>query len=188
MNRQAVYKRFASLFPDVKHSPRYQKVKKLDSFLYSEIMRIFNGYRAFLRAMKRPMPPTSKKEWAFIRYSSRVSRRYYENCWSSLEEITFCLLELTLPDNDFIHNFPWPSPKGSFYKLDFYSPRLHKVIEADGIYHTALPTQRILDAAKDAYLKTFNVKVLRLNSNDFNNLPSAIKKVRRFLYDQQGYN
>jgi very-short-patch-repair endonuclease len=107
--RQRLKKIFISLFPDPHHSPRYQKVKKKDPFLYDMIMHRFNGYRAFLKAIKRPMPPTSAKERAFIKYSSNVSKRYYINCWSTLEEYTFAALVLLNEENNFIHNCPFPS-------------------------------------------------------------------------------
>jgi len=183
MSRQEVRDRFCLLFPDRKHSPRYQRVKKQDPFLYGMIMRKFNGYRAFLKAIKRPMPPTSRKERAFIKYSGNVSRRYFINCWSSLEESTFGVLTLLDRENDFIHNFPFPSPKGSFYKLDFFDYVNLLDIEVDGIFHTAIPGQAERDAERDVYIQSFGIDVLRLTSQDFHDLRIILNKVAQFIGD-----
>jgi hypothetical protein len=145
------------------------------------IMRKFNGYRAFLKAIKRPMPPTSRKERAFIKYSGNVSRRYFINCWSSLEESTFGVLVLLGHENDFIHNCPFPSPKGSFYKLDFFDFINLLDIEVDGIFHTAIPGQAERDAERDAYIRSFGIDVLRLTSEDFHDLRIINRKVAQFI-------
>ncbi len=56
--------------------------------------------------------------------------------------------------------------KGDYYCIvDFYLPRPYKLcIEVDGGYHFS-DEMRKKDAAKNAYLKSRNLKVLRL-SND----------------------
>lgn len=141
----------------------------------------FNGYRAFLRSIKRTMPKTSRKERAFIRYSSQVSRRYYVNCWSSLEEFVFAILAYLGEHGNFIHNFPFPSPKGSFYKLDFYDFERGLIIEVDGVFHTALPTQKIRDQERDKHLESYWNTILHVTSKDFKEPGFVFKKVSKFL-------
>jgi len=183
--RQRLKKIFISLFPDPHHSPRYQKVKKKDPFLYDMIMHRFNGYRAFLKAIKRPMPPTSAKERAFIKYSSNVSKRYYINCWSTLEEYTFAALVLLKEENNFIHNCPFPSPKGSYYQLDFFDFDRMLLIEVDGIFHTAIPGQKERDAERDKYIGSFGIRILRLNSNDFKDLSHLPHIINLFIHPEK---
>jgi hypothetical protein len=172
--------KFNLLFPE-KKTPHYATVKKKDPLLYEKIMLRYNGYRSFLRAIKRPMPKTSRRERAFIKYSSEVSRRYYLNCWSSLEETTFAVLALLGEEASFIHNFPFPSPKGSFYKLDFYDFERMLILEVDGVFHTALPNQKARDEEKDKYLRSFGNRVLRLTSANFKDLRYLRDKISKFL-------
>jgi len=158
---------FSRRYPRNKPTPHFSKVKKEYPKLFVCIMDRFGGYRSFLRRIKRPMPKTSAKERAFIRYSSNVSLNYYKNNWSSLEELAWCfLINLGLEDF-FIHNCPFPSPSGSFYKLDFFSILFKLHISVDGVFHSAIPKQKERDEEKDKYLAKYNIKTIHLTSSDF---------------------
>lgn len=183
--RQLVQILFDKYYPKSDKTPRYQKVKKDHSYLYGKIIESFNGYRGFLRAAKRKMPATSAKERAFIKYSGNVSRRYYINCWSSLEEYTFAALVLLREENNFIHNCPFPSPKGSFYHLDFFDFDRMLLIEVDGIFHTAIPGQKERDAERDKYIGSFGIRILRLNSNDFKDLSHLPHIINLFIHPEK---
>lgn len=184
MERKWLIQNFNKYYPKTKRTPKHQTVKKEHSYLYDNIIKRFNGYRSFLRAAKRKMPPTSAKERAFIKYSSNVSRRYFENEWSSLEERAFWALGVLGEEDRFIHNCPFPSPSGHMYKLDFFDIDRKIVIEVDGVYHTALPTQKEKDNEKDAYLEKFGIRVLRLDSNDFKDLRTIHAKISQFIMEK----
>lgn len=165
-------------------TPHYKSVKRVDNKLFEAIMEQFGGYRAFLRRIGRPMPKTNAREEAFIRYSSMVSRWYHVNKWSSLEEYAWAVLEYLDLNNTFIHNFPFPSPKGSYYKLDFFNPWLKARIAIDGVFHQALPRQARLDEAKDAYLEQFGIKTLHLTGRDLHEA-DLVSTIVRFVLERQ---
>jgi len=171
---------FNSSFPISKPTPHHSTVKKIRPDLYEFIMKKYNGYRAFLRTANRKMPRTSRKERAFIKYSSNVSRHYFENCWSNPEELTFAVLVLLGEEDNFIHNCLFPSPSGHFYRIDFFDPFRILFIEVDGVYHTALPSQRLKDIERDIYLSKYG-RVLRLNSADFNDLKRMRNRINEFI-------
>ena len=172
---------FSRRYPRNKPTPHFSKVKKEYPKLFVCIMDRFGGYRSFLRRIKRPMPRTSAKERAFIRYSSNVSLNYFKNNWSSLEELTWCILEYLDMEEIFVHNFSFPSPKGSYYKIDFFSLDLLARIEVDGIFHSAIPKQAERDKEKDDYFSKFGIVTLHLTSEDFKDLRIVTKKVLNFF-------
>ena len=178
--RRLVIEDFNSSFPPSKPTPHHSTVKKRRPDLYDFIMKKYNGYRAFLRIAKRKMPRTSRKERAFIKYSSNDSRHYYENCWSNLEELTFMVLVDLGEEDNFIHNCLFPSPSGHFYQIDFFDPFRVLFIEVDGVYHTALPSQRAKDIERDVYLSRYG-RVLRLASKDFSDLKEMKNKINEFI-------
>ena len=68
------------------------------------------------------------------------------------------------------------------YMCDFYLPKCHLVIEADGFYHHKLPKVQVSDERKNAYLLAHGHKVLRLQSDDRNRLPpSAEQQILEFV-------
>jgi len=126
------------------------------------------------------MPPTTAKEKAFIKYSSRASLNYFANEWSSLEETTWAILE-KLGANEYIHNCLFPSPKDSYYKLDFFNPLQQKHISVDGIFHKAITHQSLRDREKDSYLASYGIETLHLVSEDFKDWKRLKEKIRRFI-------
>jgi len=176
MDRAKINEVFSEYYPYTSKTPHYRTVKSKHPYLFNLIMKQFGGYRAFCRATNRKYPKTSAREAAFIKLSSAASRRWHYNNWSSLEEITWAILESFNVADEYIHNCPFPSPKGRWYKLDFFNPFTMKVIEVDGPFHR-IQTNKKLDQLKDKWLASFGITVLRLTLKDFKNWNIIIDKL-----------
>jgi len=144
-------------------------------------MKTFGGYRAFCRATHRKYPKTSKAEAAFIKYSSSCSKRWHYNHWSSLEELVWCFLEYLDVARDFIHNCPFPGPKGGRCKIDFYNPFTHKRISVDGVFHKVINSMKEYDRLKDKWYASWGIESLHITSDDFKDWSIIIDKLRKFI-------
>jgi very-short-patch-repair endonuclease len=182
MERSRIKNVFMDFYPGPK-SPHYTMVKRDHPILFEDIMRLFNGYRSFLAIIHYPMPRTTKAEKTFIKYSSMVSRSYFINCWSTLEELTWSFLEYLNVAERFIHNFPFPSQSGPkyYYKLDFFDSMNLLHLSVDGIFHQAIPTQKDRDLLKDEWLRRYGIDTLHLMSKDFKDWRTTIHKIDDFL-------
>ena len=178
-----VLSKFDSLFGRREVTPTYREVRKVDRDLFDEIMDRFGGYRVFLRRFHLPLPPTSKREKAFIEYSRKSSLRYHNNHWSRLElEFKDLLGELGYYEwFDYIHDCEVPSKYNRLYKLDFYFYRLNKNVEVDGIFHKYGNSKR-RDKEKDEWLlATYEIKTLRVTSEMMRDKEKVMKVVYDFL-------
>jgi len=156
-----------------KKAPHYKVLKKEHPLLFNIIMKYWNGYRAFLRSINIKPPKPTPREKAFIEFSSRCAKRYYENGeWSTFEKEMKTLIDKICLDLGltYIHNYKYPSMKGKgYYKFDFYfflgSKELKARIECDGVFHRIGNTAE-RDKAIDDYLRSKGIETLRITIKD----------------------
>ena len=179
MKRAEILERFINLIKDYEETPNYKEVRKRDPALLEAIFRKYGGYRTFCRVNHIPEPKPTKQQRAFIRYSSRCSRRYYRNNrWSTLDLKTKEILESLgfIYNLDFYHNYRMPSARGRTYELDIFFPTILLVFENNGLFHN-LGNSRERDREKAEWLKKYGIKVVFLESKEFNDLGSLKAKV-----------
>src|SRR5262245_24792024 len=71
------------------------------------------------------------------------------------------------------------------YVIDFYSPEIRLGIELDGDSHFQ-PGARDSDAARDAFIESFGIMLLRfLNSDVYDNLDGVIEAVGRAILERR---
>jgi len=165
-SKQEIINEFKALFNE---APHYKVLKEKHPALFENIMRNWNGYRAFLRSIKMKAPTPTPREQAFINFSSICAKRYYANGeWSKFEKeikpiIDKICLDLGLT---YEHNFKFPSMKGKgYYKFDFYfffrNEPIKRRIECNGVFHNIGNTKE-RDKLIDEYLLKFGIQTLRI--------------------------
>lgn len=179
--REFIIGKFNTKWSNKQTSPTYREVKAKDPELFNAIIRRFNGYKSFIRYLGRPMPKSTSRDKSFAKIASKCSNEHHKIGWSNLEIQLWASLVYLDIHTDFIHNFPFPSPKGRYYKLDFYNIEHNLCIEVDGMFHSAIPQQKSHDEFRDRYLKSCGVTILRLSGNDIVN-QDFIQNLKSFLY------
>jgi len=179
MERAEILERFINITRDCKETPNYKVIKERDPALLEAIFKKYGGYRAFCRANRIPEPKPTKQQRAFIKYSSRCSRRYYKNNrWSTLDLKTKEILESLgfIYNQDFFHNYKVPSARGRTYELDIFFPTILLAFENNGLFHN-LGNGRERDREKAEWLKRYGIKVVFLESKEFNDSESLKLKI-----------
>jgi len=149
------------------------KGKKLSFETIEKLRQAIKGRPSPLRGTKRS-PDICKRiskgradSWAKVPKEERLKRmlKLRAICGkkrpTSIEKAVMGVLE------QMGETFKFQYPFGRFV-VDFYLPKRNVVIEADGTYWHSIPERQKQDKAKDKYLASLGIKVIRITDKEIN--------------------
>lgn len=95
--------------------------------------------------------------------------------------IIYYLNKYNIPFNREVSFKGFISPKGGYYRYDFYLPQYNLIIEYDGkMYHD----NKVNDIIKNTFCRKNNINIVRFNSKHYYHLNTEIQKLIK-QYDKK---